>query len=64
MKKRLVGKQDIVGIDFFDGNYVITEQAPFEDESRSIYIHEDNLTLFINRLEGFRNDVLEEREDK
>ena len=64
MKKKLVGNQDIIGIDYFDSSYVITEQSPIEDESRSIYIHEDNLTLFINRLEQFRNDVLEEREDK
>ena len=64
MKKKLVGNQDIIAIDYFDSSYVISEQSPFEDESRSIYIHEDNLTLFINRLEQFRNDVLKEREDK
>ena len=64
MTKKLVGSQDIIGIDYIDNDFVITEKAPFEDESRSIYIHEDNLTLFINRLEQFRNDVLEEREDK
>tara|TARA_R110002153_G_scaffold225637_1_gene378273 strand:+ start:245 stop:436 length:192 start_codon:yes stop_codon:yes gene_type:complete len=63
MKKNLVGNQDIIGIDYFDSNYVITEQSPFEDESRSIYIHEDNLTLFINRLEQFRDNVLNEQGD-
>jgi len=62
-KKNLVGNQEIICIDYFDNNYVITEKDPFGDEDRSFYIHEDNLTLFINRLEQFRNDVLEERGD-
>ena len=62
-KKNLVGNQEIICIDYFDNHYVITEKDPFGDEDRSLYIHEDNLTLFINRLEQFRNDVLEERGD-
>ena len=53
-----------MSIDYFDRSYVITQKLPFEDEVSSIYINEDNLTLFINRLEQFRSDVLDERGDK